>query len=708
MEPVLKSHFVKFKKEFEIETGDESKKEAAAFERFVNYTLLSVDYPDAFTADTELLEAVSVGGSDDTFLDGIGLAINDHLVRSIDDINEIVEGSRKLNVEFVFVQSKMRPGFEIADLNNFGTGVRLFFSQSSLPQNNKVAEFRHLKDYVYSNEKVISKLHSNPSLRLYFVGTGTEPDNNHFSAIKEVIVKDLSTQTQCYFDSVEVNVVDGKQLIKLCRELANSFEVQIDIKDILPLSVDASMDVKKAYAFTCSAPEFLKILRKDDGLLRRSLFNDNVRDYLGNAGAINREMEETITNTPEMFLLCNNGVTIVCAGFEQIRDKLVKIENPQIVNGCQTSNTLFNLREHVNLGKLQLLVRVICTENRSVSNRIVRGTNRQNQVLEEAFEATLPFHQDTLEPFFAAYTGSVKLYYERRARQYSSDPLVKRTHVVNLRILTQTFVSMFLDAPHESHRHEAKLLENYAGDVGTRKIFREDHSPAPYFACGLAWYMFEKYFREDFIDRRYRPYKAHLLLIFRYSLAQAAPKLVKSRALDAYCEKLLGMLEEPQFEHAVRAVLKVFDGTEQLWKKGGGSPFGIKDNKDFTDLLIKHSREHFSKEIESAAPKPSEEDRDTCVGEVLRIVWRHGVWFGFVKRGMEFENVYFDSRGFHGDPNELLPGTPVRLEVARSDRGLFAKSVVFTGVGSLATPSQPVAPAQKAAVPLRPVPGRKF
>ena len=183
---------------------------------------------------------------------------------------------------------------------------------------------------------------------------------------------------------------------------------------------------------------------------------------------------------------------------------------------------------------------------------------------------------------------------------------------------------------------------------------------------------------------------------------------MKSRALDAYCEKLLGMLEEPQFEHAVRAVLNVFDGAEQLWKKGGGSPFGIKDNKDFTDLLIKHSREHFSKEIESAAPKPSEEDRDTCVGEVLRIVWRHGVWFGFVKRGMEFENVYFDSRGFHGDPNELLPGTPVRLEVARSDRGLFAKSVVFTGDGSLATPSQPVAPAQKAAVPLRPVPGRKF
>jgi len=673
MEPILKSHFVKFKAEFEISTGDDPKKDASAFERFVNYTLLSVDYPDAFSVDTELLESVSVGGADDTFLDGIGIAINDRLVRSIDDINEIVEGSRKLTIDFVFIQSKMRPGFEMADLSNFGAGVKLFFSSSPLPENNKVAECRQLKDHIYSNEKVISKLHSNPSLRLYFVGTGTEPDNAHFKAIKEVIFNELSRQTSCYFERVDVSIVDGKRLTKLCRELANSFEVQIDIKDIFPLSVDSSTDVKKAYAFTCSASEFLKILRKEDGALRRSLFNDNVRDYLGNNGSINREIEETIVTTPEMFLLCNNGVTIVCAGFEQIRDKLVRIENPQVVNGCQTSNTIFNLRDHPNAGKLQLLVRVICTENRSVSNRIVRGTNRQNQVLEEAFEATLPFHQETLEPYFAAHADGVKLYYERRARQYSNDPLVKRTHVINLRILTQTFVSMFLDAPHESHRHEAKLLEIYAGDADTRKIFREDHAPAPYFACALAWYMFEKYFREDQIDRKYRPYKAHLLMILRYSLGQSVPKLVKSRALDGYCEKLLALLDEPRFASQARTVLDAFDHVERLWKGDGRSRHGIKDNKEFTDLLVQEVRKTFSKEVS----KPVEEERDTSKGEVLRIVWRHGVWFGFIKRGVELENVYFDSRGFRGDPDELEPGTRVRLELAKGDRGTFARSVVL-------------------------------
>jgi cold shock CspA family protein len=471
-----------------------------------------------------------------------------------------------------------------------------------------------------------------------------------------------------------VKIIGGKQLIKYCQELENNFDVQIDIKDIFPLFVDPKADVKKAYAFTCGAPEFLKVLRKEDGLLRRSLFNDNVRDYLGKQGAINSEMEKTIVNNPEMFLLCNNGITIVCTGFEQIRDKLVKIENPQIVNGCQTSSTIFDLREHPNITKLQLLVRVISTENHSVSNNIVRGTNRQNQVLEEAFEATLPFHQDTLEPYFAAIDSDVRIYYERRARQYNNDPLIKKTHIVNLRILTQTFVGMFLDAPHESHRHEAKLLEQYAGERATRKIFREDHSPAPYYICGLTWYMFEKYLREGRIDKRYKPYKMHLCLIFRHSVGEYPPKLIKSKALDSYCEKILAMLKEPQFGQQTKAVLDVFDKTHRMWTQKGESRFGIKDNKEFTDLLLQQARARFT---QTQRPKDHEDLAEVYEGQVLRIIWRGGVWFGFIKRDAEQENVYFDSRAYKGEPRELGPNRRVRFELGQGEKGWFARNLSF-------------------------------
>ena len=265
MEPILRSHFIKFKKDFEVETRDDPQEEARAFERFVNYVLFSLDDPDIFIADVELLDFVSVGGADDIFLDGIGVTINDRPVRNIDEINEIVDSSKKLSIEFIFIQSKVRSGSDISELNNFGTGVRLFFSESALPENSKILEFRQIKDHIYSNEKVISKLQKNPSLRLYYVGTGTEPVNDHFSGIQGIIKDDLAKSTECYFEHIELRVIGGKQLVKFCQELASSFDVQIEIKDLFPLSVDPKADVKKAYAFTCGAQEFLKILKKRTG-----------------------------------------------------------------------------------------------------------------------------------------------------------------------------------------------------------------------------------------------------------------------------------------------------------------------------------------------------------------------------------------------------------------------------------------------------------
>ena len=66
IDPVLKHHFNNFKTAFEIVTtsdssGEEKRKDAKAFEKFVNYVLFSLDYPDIFTADMELLDFVCVG-----------------------------------------------------------------------------------------------------------------------------------------------------------------------------------------------------------------------------------------------------------------------------------------------------------------------------------------------------------------------------------------------------------------------------------------------------------------------------------------------------------------------------------------------------------------------------------------------------------------------------------------------------------------------
>lgn len=673
MEPILKSHFNRFKSSFSIETNEESNKEANAFEMFVNYVLFSRDDPDVFTGRSDLIDFVCVGGGNDTGIDGIGILVNDRLVKDIEEVQDIVSSSKKVKIKFVFIQSKMRPRFESSELQTFGTGVKMFFSEGYVPENNKIVEYRTIKDFIYNDETVISKLYENPSLYLYYVASGNEPDDAHFSGSLKWLKTELVENF--YFENVDVSIIGGKSLIKYCRELENKFEIQINIKDIFPLIVDSMTQVKKAYAFTCAASEFLKILQKEDGSMRRALFNDNVRDYLGDRGPVNKEIEATIENDPEMFLLCNNGITIVCSDFEQVRDKLVKIENPQIVNGCQTSNSIFRHSTNQNLAKLQLLVRLISTEDINVSNKIVRGTNKQNQVLDEAFETTLPFHQETLEPFFLSYMNpDVKLYYERRSKQYNNDPNINRTEVVNLRILTQSFVGVFLDSPHMAHRHEAKLLEAFAGDDESRKIFREEHSPYPYYICALVWYLFERAFREYKIDKRYKTYVAHLFLITKFCVGEFPPaNLSPSKRLDAYCKKFLELLRFENFKSRINSIIDTFDEAERNWTQSR-SRHAIKDNKDFTELLIRQSRRRFITKDE----EPREEEivsTEKYEGTVLRIIQKHGLWFGFIDRGIDFENVYFDSRGYDGDEEDLFPGTRLVFEIGKSDRGYFAKNV---------------------------------
>ena len=119
----------------------------------------------------------------------------------------------------------------------------------------------------------------------------------------------------------------------------------------------------------CGASDFVSMINTEDGIIRKTLFNDNVRDFQGD-NSINSEIFNTIKNMPERFVLFNNGVTIVCGSFHQ-GNRLLEIENPQIVNGCQSSYLLFNAaKENIDISSISLVVKIISTNNSDLSNEI--------------------------------------------------------------------------------------------------------------------------------------------------------------------------------------------------------------------------------------------------------------------------------------------------------------------------------------------------
>ena len=99
--------------------------------------------------------------------------------------------------------------------------------------------------------------------------------------------------------------------------------------------------------------DFLKSYKGQTGDLDQ-LYEKNVRKYLGGGRVVNKGIAQTLKTNPEKFGLFNNGITIVAEGVNQDEDRY-QIQEPFIVNGCQTTKTIWQvLLEKLDTGSSHL------------------------------------------------------------------------------------------------------------------------------------------------------------------------------------------------------------------------------------------------------------------------------------------------------------------------------------------------------------------
>ena len=140
------------------------------------------------------------------------------------------------------------------------------------------------------------------------------------------------------------------------------------------------------------------------------IFDKNIREYLGNRG-INKQIYQTLLNKEDRnnFFYYNNGITIICDKINKIKsvkntknDKFspsIEIENPQIVNGCQTVNSIYEALKNSDETKVEkeyeytfVMVKILeidrnNNEEEKLYNNIVKYNNSQNSINEKNFVA---------------------------------------------------------------------------------------------------------------------------------------------------------------------------------------------------------------------------------------------------------------------------------------------------------------------------------
>jgi hypothetical protein len=212
--------------------------------------------------------------------------------------------------------------------------------------------------------------------------------------------------------------------------------------------------------------DYMKFLTDEHGGLRRYIFDWNVRDYQGDV-EVNKEIRSSLESaeSPEFWWL-NNGVTIVCSRASAV-GKTYSLEDVQIVNGLQTSQTIFDVLKFANddhpAFRRTLLVRILLTgDDLTVRDRVIRATNRQTSVPAASLRAT-----DEIQRDIEAYFLNFGWYYDRRKNYYRNQGRSSE-RIVSISFLAQAVMAMGLSRPDNSRARPSSLLKR---DIDYETVF---------------------------------------------------------------------------------------------------------------------------------------------------------------------------------------------------------------------------------------------
>lgn len=468
-DPVLSSFLNEFSKNYDLGHLPET----ALFEYFSAYCIFNRD----FSEHTNLRDVV-IAGSNDTAIDSMGIFVNEIPVTSKSQIEELSSKSR-IDVDFVFNQSKTSRNLSAAEIGSFIQGVREFFSIRYMPANEEILEKRKISDHAFSKSV---KMKAKPRLHLFYCYTGSFKNDANITARCEAGKKDLSDLN--IFSEISFTFLDLDALQERYQEVNLRIEKEIQVNEYASLPVISG--IRQAYIGVLPCLELIKLISNSDGRLQKSIFNENVRDFLSN-NPVNDEIASTLRdiNSQSRLPALNNGITIVARNIRIIGKKFT-LSDFQIVNGCQTSHIVFE-NQNILQPETSVSVKMIELEDRELINDIVRATNRQTEVKDEAFVVLDDFHKK-LERFFNSIDSSPekKLVYERRKRQYSDSGYTAK-NIVTLTFITNSFVTCMLKNPVDAIDYYGVLLKKHA-----ERIFQANHSMWPYLLSATVMREIEK------------------------------------------------------------------------------------------------------------------------------------------------------------------------------------------------------------------------
>lgn len=362
-------------------------------------------------------------------------------------------------IDLVIVQSKNTSGFSEESMNKFISSTQDLLNFSNDLDSLKTTYKKELRKKVELFKNAYLRLASKfPRLNItyYYTSLATELHPN-VKRKEEQLLKVINAQiSDSNFTFKFIGVED---LLVLARKKP----VRVKALNIEGTPINTK---DGGYIALVSLPNYYEFITENNKLLK-AFFDANVRNYQGKI-EVNKAISETLRNqNNEDFWWLNNGVTITTSNATLASQSLI-IEDPQIVNGLQSSHEIFN---HFSSGGnkddvRKIMVRVIKPSDEKSRLKIIKATNSQTDVPIASLRATDEIHLN-IEDYFL----SNGYYYDRRKNYYKNSGK-SADLIISIPFLSQIITAAVLREPDNSRARPSTLIKN---DDEYKRIFDKDY-----------------------------------------------------------------------------------------------------------------------------------------------------------------------------------------------------------------------------------------
>lgn len=384
-----------------------NREDSEVFELFVLNEMLK-DYDPSF----DELESGWTDGGNDGGIDGFFVYVDGRMATS-DSHRYALRKNPQIDVQIFTIRRS--PTFEQQPIDSLisSLGELLDLSKSNrmlrYPYNKSVIRQREIFSNIYV---ALADRQPKLDIQIHYCSRGETCIIAKNIQSRATILRELLYEL---FSNIEVKV-----LFQGASELLSYARKQRDFTLRLPYIENYVSREGRNYILLCTLSSYFKFITDENIKLRRYLFESNVRDYLGKV-SINLDISQSLASQENAtdcdFWWLNNGITILGTS-ASVAGKEICIENVQIVNGLQTTETIYR---HFTNSKFHddnraILIKVILAADDDTRARIIKATNYQNSVDLSALRGL-----DKIQRDIETYLSDHGWFYDRRKNFYKNE-----------------------------------------------------------------------------------------------------------------------------------------------------------------------------------------------------------------------------------------------------------------------------------------------